>query len=62
MTQYLVYFNQQWVGDHTEEWFRSRGPLAMAVIDEMRQQASTSSPAGWRRTAPCSAPTPPAAR
>jgi hypothetical protein len=37
MTEYLLYFNQQWVGDHTEEWFRSRGPLAMAVVDEMKQ-------------------------
>jgi hypothetical protein len=36
VTEYLIYFNQQWVGDHTEEWFRSRGPLAMAVVDEMR--------------------------
>jgi hypothetical protein len=36
MTEYLIYFNQQWVGDHTEEWFRSRAPLAMAVVDEMR--------------------------
>ena len=36
MTEYLIYFNQQWVGDHTEEWFRSRGPLAKAVVDEMK--------------------------
>ncbi len=36
MAQYLIYFNQQWVGDHTEEWFRSRGPLAMAVVDEIK--------------------------
>jgi len=36
MPEYLIYFNQQWVGDHTEEWFRSRGPLAMAVMDEMK--------------------------
>ena len=36
MTEYLIYFNQQWVGDHTEQWFRSRGPLAMAVVDEMK--------------------------
>ncbi len=36
MTEYLIYFNQQWVGDHTEEWFRGRGPLAMAVVDEIR--------------------------
>ena len=36
MTEYLIYFNQQWVGDHSEEWFRGRGPLAMAVLDEMK--------------------------
>lgn len=36
MAQYLIYFNQQWVGDHTEEWFRGRGPLAMAVTEEMK--------------------------
>ena len=36
MTEYLLYFNQQWVGDHPEEWFRPRGPLAMAVVNEMK--------------------------
>jgi hypothetical protein len=36
MTQYLIYFNQQWVGDHSEEWFRERGPLSRAVVDEIR--------------------------
>ena len=36
MTDYLIYFNQQWVGDHTEEWFASRGPLARAVVTEMK--------------------------
>ena len=36
MTEYLVYFNQQWVGDHSEEWFESRGPTSMAVVDEMK--------------------------
>lgn len=36
MTEYLIYFNQQWVGDHTEEWFRGRGPLAKAVVEEMK--------------------------
>ncbi len=36
MTEYLIYFNQQWVGDHTEEWFRGRGPLATAVVDEIK--------------------------
>ena len=37
MAEYLIYFNQQWVGDHTEEWFRSRAPLAMAVVREMKE-------------------------
>ena len=36
MPEYLIYFNQQWVGDHTEEWFRPRGPAARAVVDEMK--------------------------
>jgi hypothetical protein len=36
MTEYLIYFNQQWVGDHSEEWFRARAPLAMAVVNEMK--------------------------
>jgi hypothetical protein len=36
VTEYLIYFNQQWVGDHPEEWFRGRGPLAMAVVNEMK--------------------------
>lgn len=36
MTEYLIYFNQQWVGDHSEEWFRGRAPLAMAVVNEMK--------------------------
>jgi hypothetical protein len=36
MPDYLIYFNQQWVGDHDEEWFRGRGPLAMAVVDDIK--------------------------
>ena len=36
MAEYLIYFNQQWVGDHPEEWFRERGPLTKAVVDEMK--------------------------
>lgn len=36
MPEYAIYFNQQWVGDHSEEWFRSRGPLARAVMEEMK--------------------------
>jgi hypothetical protein len=35
MTEYIIYFNQQWVGDHSPEWFGSRGPLARAVVAEM---------------------------
>ncbi len=37
MAEYLIYFNQQWVGEHSEEWFISRGPLAKAVVDEMKE-------------------------
>jgi hypothetical protein len=36
MAQYIILFNQQWVGDHSEEWFQSRAPLAMAAVNEMR--------------------------
>jgi hypothetical protein len=36
MPQYLIFFNQQWVGDHTEEWFGGRGPLAKAVVEEIK--------------------------
>ena len=36
MTEYLIYFNQQWVGEHPEEWFHGRGPLAEAVVGEMK--------------------------
>ena len=36
MPQYLIFFNQQWVGDHPAEWYDSRGPLARAVVQEMR--------------------------
>ena len=37
MSKYLIYFNQQWVGEHSSEWFRSRGPLAKQVVAEMQQ-------------------------
>jgi len=36
MPRYLLYFNQQWVGDHPAEWYEPRGPLARAVVDEMK--------------------------
>jgi len=35
MAQYLIYFNQQWVGDHPAEWYDSRGLLARALMQEM---------------------------
>jgi hypothetical protein len=35
MAKYIIYFNQQWVGDHPEEWFIPRGPLSRAVVAEM---------------------------
>jgi hypothetical protein len=37
MAQYIIYFNQQWVGEHSSEWFQSRGPLARAVVSEMEE-------------------------
>ncbi|MBS1907493.1 MAG: hypothetical protein JST33_13200 [Actinobacteria bacterium] len=36
MTQYIIYVNQQWVSDHSPEWFASRGPLANAVVSDIR--------------------------
>jgi hypothetical protein len=36
--EYLIYFNQQWVGDHPEEWFRGRGPLSTAVVAQMEAE------------------------
>ena len=33
MTQYIIYFNQTWVGEHSPAWFASRGPLAKAVVE-----------------------------
>ncbi|GAA1530511.1 YciI family protein [Brevibacterium picturae] len=36
MTQYIICFNEHWVGDHREEWFIRRGPLAKAVVEEMK--------------------------
>ncbi|MFW5472874.1 YciI family protein [Knoellia sp. CPCC 206450] len=36
MAQYLIYFNQQWVGDHPQEWFLSRVEPSMAVVEEMK--------------------------
>lgn len=36
MAEYLIYFNQQWVGDHSEDWFRSRVEPSVAVVREMQ--------------------------
>lgn len=36
MAKYIIYFNQQWVGDHPAEWYGTRGPLARAVVEEMK--------------------------
>jgi hypothetical protein len=36
MPQYLIYFNQQWVGDHDEEWFQGRVAPSTAVIKDLR--------------------------
>lgn len=36
MSKYIIYFNQQWVGDHSTEWFQSRAPLARSVVAEMK--------------------------
>ena len=40
MSKYIIYFNQQWVGDHTSEWFQSRGPLARQVVSELKEKGS----------------------
>ena len=37
MAHYIIYFNQQWVGDHPAEWYESRGTLAREVVAEMRE-------------------------
>ncbi|NBU32616.1 MAG: hypothetical protein EBS36_05565 [Actinobacteria bacterium] len=37
MANYIIYFNQQWVGDHPAQWYERRGPLARAVVDEMKE-------------------------
>jgi len=36
VAEYIIFFNQQWVGDHTSDWFQSRGPLARAVVEDMK--------------------------
>ena len=50
MSEYLLYFNQQWVGDHSEDWFRGRGPRAMAVVNEMKEAGVPVTVFGARET------------
>ena len=38
MPHYIIYFNQQWVGDHPADWYDERGILARAVVEEMQAQ------------------------
>ncbi len=35
MAEYLIFFNQQWVGDHDEAWFQGRVAPSTAVIAEL---------------------------
>ncbi|MCY4727026.1 YciI family protein [Nocardioides sp. STR2] len=35
MTKYAIYFHQQWVGDHPEEWYRTRVEPSTAVVRDM---------------------------
>jgi hypothetical protein len=37
MPKYIIYFNQQWVGDHSSEWFQSRGPLSRKVVEDLKE-------------------------
>jgi hypothetical protein len=37
MTQYAIYFMQQWVGDHPEEWFQTRVKPSKAVVRDMQE-------------------------
>jgi hypothetical protein len=37
MSNYIIYFNQQWVGGHPAEWYEPRGPLSRAVVSEMKE-------------------------
>jgi hypothetical protein len=37
MTQYAIYFMQQWVGDHDPEWFMGRVEPSTAVVRDMEE-------------------------
>lgn len=38
MPEYLVHFNQQWVGDHPAEWYQTRVEPSRAVIADMQRE------------------------
>ena len=38
MPQYLIYFNQQWVGDHDEAWFEGRVEPSKGVVRDMQDR------------------------
>ncbi|WP_067435770.1 YciI family protein [Nocardioides jensenii] len=52
MAQYLIYFNQQWVGDHPEEWFEGRVKPSMAVYREMQEAGVVVFAGGLEEDAP----------
>jgi hypothetical protein len=35
MSRYAIYFMQQWVGDHPEEWYQTRVEPSTAVVADM---------------------------
>lgn len=37
MTKYAIYFMQQWVGDHPEEWYGTRVAPSKAVVAAMEE-------------------------
>jgi hypothetical protein len=37
MTQYAIYFMQQWVGDHPAEWYQTRVEPSTAVVRDMEE-------------------------
>ena len=38
MPHYLIFFNQQWVGDHDESWYGTRAEPSRAVVRQMQEQ------------------------
>jgi hypothetical protein len=36
VAEYLIFFNQQWVGDHPAEWYETRVEPSTAVVRDMQ--------------------------